>query len=102
MLVQGMNYLLDIKQDLIITSSERTITSNQRSAISNRFSLIFIFSPYVLLYFFPLLRFLFHLFALLKSYRLVCALILLLFQSIAVNCLLFLHNELLLFKKERL
>jgi len=68
MLEQGMSYLLDIKQDFLITSNEWTIANNQQSAISTRFLLIFIFSSYILLCFFPLLRGLFHLFALLKFY----------------------------------
>lgn len=29
MLVQGMNYLLDIKQDLLVTSNGGSIASNQ-------------------------------------------------------------------------
>jgi hypothetical protein len=36
MLVQGMNYLLDINKGLLITSNNRTIASNQQSAISNQ------------------------------------------------------------------
>ncbi|HAT2134464.1 TPA: hypothetical protein I8036_003031 [Legionella pneumophila] len=77
-----MNYLLDIKNGLPIESDNRTIASNQQSAISNqqsaisnqqsaistRFFLIFILLHYILLCFFPLLRGLFHLVALLKSY----------------------------------
>jgi len=73
--MQGMNYLLDIKQDLLLTPNGWTIASNQQSAISNqqsaistRFSLIFILLHYILLCFFPLFRVLLHLFALLKSY----------------------------------
>ena len=63
-----MNYLLDIKQELLLTPNGGTITSNQQSAISNRFSLIFILPHYILLYLFPLFRVLLHLFTLLKSY----------------------------------
>ena len=70
MLVQGMNSLLDIKQDLLLTPMAGPLPaiSNQQSAISARFSPIIIFSHYILLCFFPLFRILFHLFALLKSY----------------------------------
>jgi hypothetical protein len=68
MLVQGMNYLLDIKQDLLLTPNGETIASNQQSAISTKFPLIFILPHYILLCFLPLLRALLHLFVLLKSY----------------------------------
>ncbi|HDO7834301.1 TPA: hypothetical protein P5J16_003043 [Legionella pneumophila] len=77
-----MNYLLDIKQDLLVTPNDRSIASNQQSAISNqqsaisnqqsaistRFSLIFILLHYILLCFFPLFRDLSHLFAQFLSY----------------------------------
>lgn len=66
--MQGMNYLLDIKQGLLVTPNGASIASNQKSAISTRFSLIFIFSSYILGCFFPLLGGLFRLVALLKSY----------------------------------
>lgn len=39
MLVQGMNYLLDIKQDLLVIPNDETIASNQQSAISNQQSI---------------------------------------------------------------
>jgi quinol-cytochrome oxidoreductase complex cytochrome b subunit len=75
MLAQGMNYLLDIKQDLLLTpnggnivSNQQSAISNQQSAISNRFPLIFILLHYILSCFLPLFRVLLHLFALLKSY----------------------------------
>lgn len=58
-----MNYLLDIKQDLLLTPMAGPLP-----AISNRFSPIFILLHYILLCFFPLFRVLLHLFALLKSY----------------------------------
>ncbi|MDW9141039.1 hypothetical protein SE918_14980 [Legionella pneumophila] len=35
-----MNYLLDIKQDLLVTPNDRSIASNQQSAISNQQSAI--------------------------------------------------------------
>jgi hypothetical protein len=35
-----MNYLLDIKQDLLLTPNGGTIASNQQSAISNQQSAI--------------------------------------------------------------
>ncbi|HAT2105696.1 TPA: hypothetical protein I8039_001947 [Legionella pneumophila] len=84
-----MNYLLDIKQDLLLTpnggtiasnqqsaisnqqsaiSNQQSAISNQQSAISNRFPLIFILLHYILSCFLPLFRVLLHLFALLKSY----------------------------------
>jgi len=63
MLVQGMNYLPDIKKDLLVTP-----TAGSLPAISTRFSLIFVSSPYILWRFFPLFRVLLSLFALFKTY----------------------------------
>ncbi|HAU1599270.1 TPA: hypothetical protein JBJ22_12345 [Legionella pneumophila] len=60
-----MNYLLAIKQDLLLTPMAGPLPaiSNQQSAISTRFSLIFILLHYILLCFFPLFRVLLHLLA---------------------------------------
>ena len=81
--MQGMSYLLDIKQGLLVTPNGGSIASNQQSAISTRFSLIFILLHYILLCFFPLFRALLHLFALLKSYG---ARLCLHFLVIPINC----------------
>lgn len=96
-----MNYLLDIKQDLLLTPNGWSI-ANQQSAISTRFSLIFVSSPYILWCFFPLFRVLLPLFALFKTYAArsrIHALV------IPIDCRLLLTNSLndsFLLCKERL
>jgi hypothetical protein len=105
MLVQGMNYLLDIKQDLLITSNDWAIASNQQSAISNQqsaldfpLSIPLTFYGVSFLYpgtclisllgFYPMLR--------------VRAFTPILCQSIAADCLLFSLNDSFLLCKEHL
>ncbi|MCC5792254.1 MAG: hypothetical protein JJT82_06580 [Legionellaceae bacterium] len=68
--MQGMNYRLDIKEDLLLMPMTGPLPaiSNQQSAISTRFSLIFILLHYILLCFFPLFRVLVPFFALFKPY----------------------------------
>ncbi len=56
MLAQGMNYLLDIKQDLLLTPNGGTIANNQQSAISNQQS-IFPYFHFTPLYFIVFLSF---------------------------------------------
>jgi len=109
MLVQGMNYLLDIKQDSLVTPNDGTIAAinNQQSAFSiqhsapdfplfSSFSLTFygvslLYSEFC---FIPLLY--------LKPMMRARALIPLLCQSIAADCLLFSLNGSFLLCKERL
>lgn len=97
MLVQGMNYLLDIKQDLLLTPNG---WSNQQSALDfplfSFFSIIFYCVSFLysgtflisLLSFYPMLR--------------VRAFTPMLCQSIAADCLLFSLNDSLLLCKERI
>ena len=111
MLVQGMNYLLDIKQDLLLTpngwsiANQQSAISNQQSAISNQQSALdfplsipltfygvsFLYPGTCLislLSFYPMLR--------------VRAFTPMLCQSIAADCLLFSLNDSFLLYKERL
>ncbi|HEL9654908.1 TPA: hypothetical protein U0P99_000044 [Legionella pneumophila] len=130
-----MNYLLDIKQDLLLTPNGGTIASNQQSAISNQQSAISnqqsaisnqqsaisnqqsaisnqqsaidfpLFSFYSIIFYRVsclCLGFCFISLLYLNPMELVCAFILLLFKSIAADCLLFSHNKSFLLCKERL
>jgi hypothetical protein len=104
MLAQGMNYLLDIKQDLLLTPNGGNIVSNQQSAISNQQSAIDfpLFSFYSIIFYRVsclCLGFCFISLLYLNPMGLVCAFILLLFQSIAADCLLFSHKSFLLCKE---
>ena len=102
MLAQGMNYLLDIKQDLLLTPNGGPLPaiSNQQSALD--FPL---FSFYSIIFYcvsFLCLGFCFISLLYLNPVGLVCAFILLLFQSIAGDCLLISLNDSFLLCKERL
>ncbi|HFK5878350.1 TPA: hypothetical protein ACGYSL_002251 [Legionella pneumophila] len=130
-----MNYLLDIKQDLLLRPNGRTLASNQQSAISNQQSAISNQQSaisnqqsaisnqqsaisnqqsaldFLLLSSFPTTfycvsflcsGFCFISLLYLNPMEYVCAFILLLFQSIAADCVLFSLNDLFLLCKERL
>jgi len=97
MLTQGMNYLLNIKQDLLLTPDGGTTASHQPSIFP-----YFHFTPLYFIVFFLCLGFCFISLLYLNPMGLVFAFILLLFQSIAADCLLFSHNKSFLLCKERL
>jgi hypothetical protein len=107
MLVQGMNYLLDINKGLLITSNNRTIASNQQSAISNQQSALdFPLFSYFSITFYGV-SFLYSGFCFISLLRLnpmmcVRAFTPMLCQSIAADCLLFSLNDLFLLCKERI
>ncbi|HAU1458300.1 TPA: hypothetical protein JBI56_08740 [Legionella pneumophila] len=87
-----MNYLLDIKQDLLLRPNGRTLASNQQSAISNQQSALDfpLFSFFSIIFYcvsFLYSGFCFISLLYLNPMEYVCAFILLLFQSIAADCL---------------
>jgi hypothetical protein len=92
MLVQGMNYLLDINKGLLITSNNRTIASNQQSAISNQQSALdFPLFSYFSITFYGV-SFLYSGFCFISLLRLnpmMCVRVFIprVFQSIAADCL---------------
>ena len=94
MLVQGMNYLLAIKQDLLLTPNGWTITSHQQSTLD--FSLFSFCSIIFYCVSFLCSGFCFISLLYLNPMEYVCAFILLLCQSIAANSL----NDSLLLCKE--
>jgi hypothetical protein len=107
MLVQGMNYLLDINKGLLITSNNRTIASNQQSAISNQQSALdFPLFSYFSITFYGV-SFLYSGFCFISLLRLnpmMCVRVFIprVFQSIAADCVLFSLNDSFLVCKERL
>ncbi|HFE6145850.1 TPA: hypothetical protein ACF9VZ_003159, partial [Legionella pneumophila] len=80
-----MNYLLDIKQDLLLRPNGRTLASNQQSALD--FLLLSSFPTTFYCVSFLCSGFCFISLLYLNPMEYVCAFILLLFQSFAADCL---------------
>ncbi|USQ12850.1 hypothetical protein J2N86_09040 [Legionella lytica] len=95
-----MNYLLDIKQDLLLTPNDGTIASNQHQQSALDFPLFLSFPHTFFCVSFLYSGACFISLLYLNRMGLVCAFTLLLFQSIAADCLLFSHDKSFLLCKE--